>query len=755
MQILTKHLTFCFFQPTFAFPTLNITHFKMKKNLLVALGTCIVLSPLLAQMPVNKTIAKAPVQALQKGKITQRTCGTMDHEHMLEMQNPNHKQNRDLVEQQIANYIANQKINPTTQAVMTIPVVFHVVYQNSTENIPDSRLTDQLAALNDDYRKLNSDWTSTPATWQSLVADCEVNFCLATLDPNGNPTTGITRTSTTDNSFSTDDQIKYTSQGGKDAWDRNQYLNIWVGDLGGGLLGYAQFPGGPAATDGVVLHYLYTGTTGAQPPYNLGRTATHEVGHWLGLYHIWGDDGNACTGSDLVSDTPNQASENYQCWSPGTVRTDACSPSAPGFMWMNYMDYTDDACMYMFTNGQKTRITATLNGPRLSLQSSNGCGTQQALDAGIISIVSPVGNVCATTFAPIVTLRNFGSTTLTSVTITYQVDGNPASNYNWTGSLASGGQTNVTLPNITTTAGTHTLTMCTNAPNSGTDGNTGNDCTTGIISVSTGGTPLPYVQGFESTTFVPTGWTLYNPDNSITWERTTAASKTGVASAWIDNWNYLGGNGQQDEMILMPLNLSSVLNPQLTFEVAYVYWTVPYQYSDTLEILISTDCGVTWTTIYQKWGNQLMTATPLSSNSVGWVPNNTEWRKETVSLSTYQSATNAIFKFRNVTDYEDNLYIDDINIDNQSGISEIDLGSLVNIYPNPSSGSVNVSVSLPSEDDISIIVYDVLGKLLLNSRDRSKGGIYTMNLSGFDAGVYFIEIKAGNNTVTRKIILNN
>jgi hypothetical protein len=259
-----------------------------------------------------------------------------------------------------------------SRAICLIPVVVHVVYQNATENISNNRIYEQIAVLNADYRKLNSDASNIPAAWQGIAADCEIMFCLAARDPNGNWTDGIERTSTTVGTFGTDDDIKSFATGGADAWDSDVYLNLWVGDLGSMLLGYAQFPGFDPETDGVVIHYRYFGKTGASAPFNKGRTATHEVGHWLGLRHIWGDD-SGCNGNDLVSDTPNQADETYGTIAPNTVITDNCSPSAPGVMWCNYMDYTDDGSMYFFTQGQKTRMWTTLNGNRLSLQSSNGC----------------------------------------------------------------------------------------------------------------------------------------------------------------------------------------------------------------------------------------------------------------------------------------------------------------------------------------------------------------------------------------------
>jgi Pregnancy-associated plasma protein-A/Secretion system C-terminal sorting domain len=283
-----------------------------------------------------------------------------------------------------AEHFANDNPNGfESRAVVTIPVIFHVVYQNSTENISSARILEQLQVLNEDYRKLNSDHVNVPAAWAGLKADCEIQFCLAKRTPSNGWTNGIERYSTTTSSFSLNDDVKFASSGGANVWDRSKYLNIWVCDLGGGILGYAQFPGGPASTDGVVLDYRYTGKTGATPPYNKGRTATHEVGHYLGLYHIWGDDGNGCSGSDQISDTPNQASENYGCFNPGQVVTDNCTSTSPGVMWLNYMDYTDDACMYMFTTGQKTRMWSILNGSRSSLLSSNAC-TPVGLDEIIL-----------------------------------------------------------------------------------------------------------------------------------------------------------------------------------------------------------------------------------------------------------------------------------------------------------------------------------------------------------------------------------
>lgn len=304
---------------------------------------------------------------------TVRTCGTPALVAQQMQSNPDYAKNRKEIADFTANWVANNAGNKSA-AVITIPVVVHVVWNTNTENISDAQVQSQINVLNKDYRRLNTDAPNTPSVWQSIAADCEIEFCLATVDPSGNPTTGIERTQTSNTSFSINsDNIKFASQGGANAWDRSKYLNLWVGDIGSSLLGYATPPGGPASNDGVVIHYLYFGTTGtATAPYNKGRTATHEIGHWLNLEHIWGDDGGSCGGSDGVGDTPNQGGENYGC--PTFPLTDACSPNSPGVMFMNYMDYTDDGCMNMFTNGQKTVMQACLNGPRASILTSGACG---------------------------------------------------------------------------------------------------------------------------------------------------------------------------------------------------------------------------------------------------------------------------------------------------------------------------------------------------------------------------------------------
>lgn len=303
----------------------------------------------------------------------QHRCGSTEYLEHQKAKDPSLQNRIAAIETDYQQYL--KKGGKQNKTIIVIPTVIHVVYNSTIQNIPDSQIVSQIEVLNEDYRRMNSDTSSTPAAFKSIAADCEIQFCLAKRDPQGNYTTGITRTQTTKTVFEMGtDEAKYTSTGGHDIWDRDQYLNIWVvpsikDGTSTGILGYAQFPGGAAATDGVVIDYYNFGRIGnISPYYDMGRTVTHEVGHWLSLYHIWGDDGSACWGTDYVDDTPNQGSENYSC---PTYPHASCNNTSD--MYSNYMDYTDDVCMNIFTEGQKTRMWSTLNGSRSSLANSLGC----------------------------------------------------------------------------------------------------------------------------------------------------------------------------------------------------------------------------------------------------------------------------------------------------------------------------------------------------------------------------------------------
>jgi hypothetical protein len=241
-----------------------------------------------------------------------------------------------------------------TTSILTINTVVHVVHHTDAQNVSKAQITRQLQSLTRDFRARNADKARTPTPWRGLVTDARIEFTLR----------DVTRTQTAVAAFATDEGVKDPARGGVASVDPDSVLNIWVCPLAAGLLGYAQFPGGPAETDGVVVHYRAFGDGGtAQPPFDLGRTLTHEVGHYLNLRHIWGDTPD-CSGSDAVADTPNCAGPNF---GTPTFPVVTCNNGPNGDMFMNYMDYVDDAAMCMFTTQQVLRMRTALETVRAGL----------------------------------------------------------------------------------------------------------------------------------------------------------------------------------------------------------------------------------------------------------------------------------------------------------------------------------------------------------------------------------------------------
>ena len=285
------------------------------------------------------------------------------HELLAETK-PEYRDRRLKVEEDSRRSIESGRAMEVAAKLIRIPVVVHVVHRAEEENISTAQVKSQIKALTRDFRLRNPDKSQIPPAWKALATDAKIEFALATTDPRGKKTSGITRTATTRESFPADNTVKSKKTGGVNPWPTDRYLNCWVCNLSEGLLGYAQFPGGPAATDGVVVLYSAFGTEGTvNAPYDKGRTATHEVGHFLNLRHIWGDR-NDCTGNDFVTDTPPARQANTG--KPKFPKI-TCNNGPNGDMFMNYMDYTDDDAMFMFTVGQVARMNAALAGPRKKL----------------------------------------------------------------------------------------------------------------------------------------------------------------------------------------------------------------------------------------------------------------------------------------------------------------------------------------------------------------------------------------------------
>ncbi len=373
----------------------------MKKTITLITASVFTFCNAVAQQPTNVKVTHASYSKLNKADAIieepvspKRKCATPQLNETFE----NWIQKEILKQSQFAN-------EKKAVVIYNIPVIFHIIHTGQVVgtgyNLSLTQITSQITILNQDYRKLNAD-QSTYLTQPALVAvagDMEINFCAAKVSPTGAAlaepgvdrilasSKGWTSPPYTASSTYLENTVKATS-----IWDPTKYFNVWVTEMSGGILGYAQFPtvpagtvpitdivgwGGSATTDGVVVDFKYLGNS-TYAPYNKGRTLTHEAGHWLGLKHIWGDDGTACSGTDNVADTPNQAGENYTCpTTNGAVKTDGCTTASPGVLYQNFMDYSDDKCMVMFTAGQKARIQAVMANctRRSSLNTSYVCST--------------------------------------------------------------------------------------------------------------------------------------------------------------------------------------------------------------------------------------------------------------------------------------------------------------------------------------------------------------------------------------------
>jgi hypothetical protein len=331
----------------------------------------------------------------------QRTCGTYSNLEKSFEKDPALRTQFETMEKNITDEARRNA--RTSQSIVFIPVVVHVIHNNeavgSGTNISDAQVLDQIVALNEDFRLLNADSLQPTHPFWPYTCDAQIEFCLARQTPGGQPTNGIERIFG-GLDWTMDDCNNILKP--QTIWDRDRYLNLWTVDWGGtnsSLLGFAQFPGQAANTDGVVIGYNYFGTVGnVTAPYDYGRTATHEIGHWLDLHHIWGD---AFCGDDLISDTPPQEDANSNC--PGFPHNafNSCGSGNNGEMYMNYMDYVDDRCMVMFTYEQAVRMNTALYNVRTSLLTSNGCSTpnpgidENKLFAENLSIYpNPTSGIC-------------------------------------------------------------------------------------------------------------------------------------------------------------------------------------------------------------------------------------------------------------------------------------------------------------------------------------------------------------------------
>lgn len=394
-----------------------------------------------------------------------------------------------------------------TTDTLYIPVVVHILYNTAEQNISDEQVKSQIDVLNEDYAAQNATAAEVPDAWKGLLQDSKMRFVLAARTPGVNPqnTNGITRKYVSASSFQYNDvSIKSAANGGVDPWPADDYLNIWVCNLSNGILGFATFPGGAPEEDGVVIHYKAFGRIGdLNSKYNLGRSGTHEVGHWFELIHVWGDEPN-CDIDDLVEDTPLQGDANLCC--PKYPKYDNCTSSGDGVMFTNYLDYSDDKFMEFFTPGQIARMDTAIMDYRSSLYLSDGETefAMRSFDVSVEEIVNPVMKTEVRCFEPTVKIKNRGTSTVKNIHLVYNIYEGNTKSFTVTDSIVSGGELNVTLPLISGDNGLNILEVRI----SDTDSNTVNNyCSRSFYAEDdltggcTDGSPLVYPNPVSGSSF--------------------------------------------------------------------------------------------------------------------------------------------------------------------------------------------------------------------------------------------------------------
>jgi len=563
-----------------------------------------------------------------------------------------------------------------------IPVVVHVIHNGELiglgANITDDQILSQIAVLNEDLRKLNADTADTQPPFKPVAADFEVDFVMAKQDPDGLPTNGIIRVQGNRSSwgFANDSELKAESY-----WPAEDYMNIWVTKLSGGLLGWAQFPVSSLEgledastnrlTDGIVIGHQYFGSIEKDPnaqlqaPWNLGRSTTHEVGHFLGLRHIWGD--GDCGFDDFVNDTPFASIESLGC--PTTKST--CGTLD---MFQNYMDYTDDACMNIFTEGQKIRVHVVMdNSPRrITLPTSNALDPPSVtgLDLGVKNIIEPTAGICGSNLIPQISVKNFGADTITNFQMELWVNNQLTALKTEIVSLATADTILVVFNNIPTPVpGLSTFEFRITQVNFTQDGNPLNDIKNVQITI-----PelqiIPYQQPFA---MFPSNWEINNVNQISGWNYVQSPSWVVDNNSMSIDFSKSQSIGETSTLTMPVVDITNQNQLWLQFDRAYRFSFSGG--SDNFKIEASTNCGVTYDVVLYNKSGQFLSTT--YSSDLNFIPTSRQdWKRELIDLTPLLGNENLQIRFVGNSAQGNVLYLDNISVFNETS-SEISISGLV------------------------------------------------------------------------------
>ncbi len=651
---------------------------------------------------------------------TQDKCGTDQYEllHKNKLLNPeNEAQFENWISKKISESKAIRPFSTKADEILIIPVVVHVIHQGeelgSKSNIPDEQILSQIELLNKDFRRLNADAVNTPLEFLPVASDVRLEFALARRDPDGLLTNGIVRQKGPlgKYGFSTDKQLKMQSY-----WPAEDYLNFWVTTLSDDFLGYAQFPVSnlpgldsdqtiSRLTDGIVVDFKYLGEGYNALAFSKGRTATHEIGHFLGLKHIWGSD---CSINDYCEDTPNKSTSTQGCPVAGSIET--CGSVD---MFQNYLDLSDDDCMNLFTICQAQRMRMILeNSPRRkSLLTSNALKDpiMVADDLGIKEIISPVMRNCEQIINPQVEVKNYGTNTITDFKISLYIDGNLVETKTENtvisellSSIVSFGE--ITIPEYE--AGTFEFII--EETNNSTDGNSENNVKS-IQAKYSDEQLIPYFQNFNSTL---SSWQLTNSNDS-----TASWSKIQAPYDQIDNQamvlSYYQSSeekfGELDMLISPTFDLSSLASADISFK--YAYAATEGNITDVFTVAVSTDCGNSFPEenyIFQKFSPLLNTAGISSS---AFIPEGADdWTEIDINITEYVGNENVVIGFIGHNGGGNNLYFDDFSFFTSENKLENDLAlkSVEDIPPVTCDGNIFPSLEIKNVGINSITDFTII-----------------------------------------------
>ena len=667
-------------------------------------------------------------------------CGTDEYNHNLVKDKLSEGQNYAEYLESIYDIKYDESVDlKTKKATRTIPVVFHVIHAYGDENISKAQIEDQLRVVNEDFQRQNADASNTRDFFKSRAANFNIEFKLARIAPDGSYTEGITRTYDPVNMIENYEDGSSEAKSTVSAWDRSRYLNIWVvkrieSSRAGTILGYAQLPGGPASTDGIVMIHDRVGTIGTANSSGKGRTLTHEIGHWLGLYHPFQ---GWCSGSDGVDDTPPVAEASYGCTASQNPNT--CNTDFPNEIDMveNYMDYANGSCMNAFTNGQFARVNGFLASNQYrarNIAASNLVAT--GVNTNPVSI--PKADfwyddpdkkvICAGQSMKFKDFSYNGDITQR----TWKFEG---------GTPATSSAVNPEI--VYNTPGVYKVEL--DVANSA-GGTTASQILFVTVLPNVAESKAPFGQDFESNTSV-NSWQFEKDLSGNGWERNTLIGYSGNNSIMA----YVDENTPQSlrmKAISEAVDVSEYEVP-LNLHFKYAYARRVSSASEILLVLGSVDCGQSWATLKAYNSTNLVTG-PVSPN---WEPQSkSDWGRASISLSKYKDETNLFLRFDVISQQGNSVFIDDINIGEFAlSTPELYQEQTWKVIPNPAQNSFIIKTENNTPKG-KILVRDLTGRLLLEEQINSEQ--MTINSSGLPNGLYILSVMNENKVWSSKLIIS-